>query len=207
MDWYDPLRDRGLSAFDARHNVTFNATWDLPFARSSKGLAAALLKGWQINNITTVRSGHPFTVELGFNRSGNLNTTSFSRHERPDLKPGCSNNPILGGPDRYWDINCFQLQPANTRGNLGRNTLIGPGLVAVDLSLVKSFELGGDKSLQVRIESFNLPNHPNFAVPSGRVAFTGVAADGSPIVAPTWGRITSTVTTSRQVQLGVKLAF
>jgi outer membrane receptor protein involved in Fe transport len=207
MDWYDPLRDRGLSAFDARHNVTFNATWDLPFARSSKGLAAALLKGWQLNNITTVRSGHPFTVELGFNRSGNLNTTSFSRHERPDLKPGCSNNPILGGPDRYWDINCFQLQPANTRGNLGRNTLIGPGLVAVDLSLVKSFELGGDKSLQVRIESFNLPNHPNFAVPSGRIAFTGVAADGSPIVAPTWGRITSTVTTSRQIQLGVKLAF
>jgi hypothetical protein len=54
---------------------------------------------------------------------------------------------------------------------------------------------------------FNLPNHANFAVPSGRTAFTGVNANGAPFVAPTWGRITSTVTTSRQIQLGVKLTF
>jgi hypothetical protein len=207
MDWYDPLSDRGLSAFHAKHNLTFNGTWDLPFARSSRGVTAGLLKGWQLNNITTIRSGHPFTVQLGFNRSGNLNTTSFSMHDRPDLKPSCSNNPILGGPDRYWDINCFQLQPLNTRGNVGRNTLIGPGLVSVDVSLVKGFELGRGRTLQFRAECFNLPNHPNFAVPSGRIAFTGVNPDGSPIVAPTWGRITSTVTTSRQIQLGLKLVF
>jgi len=207
MDWYDPTLDRGLSAFDARHNLTFNWTWDLPFARSKKGLAGALFNGWQLNNITTIRSGHPFTVQLGFNRSGNLNTTSFSMHERPDLKPGCSNNPILGGPDRYWDVSCFQLPPANQRGDLGRNTLIGPGLVSVDVSLVKSFDLGRGRQLQFRAECFNLPNHPNFAIPSGRTAFTGVNADGTPIVAPTWGRITSTVTTSRQIQLGLKLTF
>ncbi len=207
MDWYDPLRDRGLSAFHAKHNLTFNGTWDLPFARSSHGLSSALFKGWQLNNLTTIRSGHPFTVQLGFNRSGNLNTTSFSMHDRPDLKPGCSNNPILGGPDRYWDIDCFQLQAVNTRGDLGRDTLIGPGLVSVDLSLVKSFDLGRGRTLQLRAECFNLPNHPNFAVPSGRTAFTGVNPDGSPIVAPTWGRITSTVTTSRQIQVGLKLAF
>ncbi len=207
MDWYDPLRDRGLSAFQAKHNLTFNGTWDLPFARSSHGLMSALLKGWQLNNLTTIRSGHPFTVQLGFNRSGNLNTTSFSMHDRPDLKPGCSNNPILGGPDRYWDIHCFQLQAVNTRGDLGRDTLIGPGLFSVDVSLVKTFELGRGRTLQFRAEAFNLPNHPNFAVPSGRTAFTGVNPDGSPIVAPTWGRITSTVTASRQVQVGLKLAF
>lgn len=207
LDWYDPLRDRGLSAFHAKHNLTANWTVDLPFAKKSRGLAKALFQGWQLNNITTIRSGHPFTVELGFNRSGNLNTTGFSRHERPDVKPGCSNNPILGGPDRYWDVNCFQLQTVNTRGNLGRNTLIGPGLVAIDASLVKSFDLGRNRSLQVRLECFNLPNHPNFGVPSGRIAFTGVNPDGSPVVAPTWGRITSTVTTSRQIQLGAKLTF
>jgi hypothetical protein len=207
LDWYDLDRDRGLAPFHAKHNLTFNWTWDLPMARSSQGLTAALLKGWQLNNLTTLRSGHPFTVQMDFNRSGNLNTVSFSRHERPDVKPGCSNNPILGGPDRYWDVNCFQLPPVNQRGDLGRNTLIGPKLVSVDVSLVKSFDLGRDRTLQFRAECFNLPNHPNFAVPSGRTAFTGVNADGTPILAPTRGRITSTVTTSRQIQLGLKLAF
>ena len=206
-DWYDLEVDRGLSAFHATHNFTANGSWTLPFAEGRRGLAGALFGGWQVNGIASLRSGHPFTVEMGFNRSGNLNTTGFSRHERPDLKSGCSSNPVLGGPDRYWDVSCFQLPAINTRGNLGRNTLIGPGLVSLDASLVKSFTLGGSRTLQVRIEAFNLPNRANFAVPSGRTAFTGVAADGHPVVAPTWGRITSTVTTSRQVQLGAKVSF
>ena len=63
------------------------------------------------------------------------------------------------------------------------------------------------RSLQIRIEAFNVFNRANFAVPSGRIAFTGVDAQANPIVAPTWGRITSTVTTSRQVQLGAKFMF
>ncbi|MBA3271318.1 MAG: carboxypeptidase regulatory-like domain-containing protein, partial [Acidobacteria bacterium] len=198
---------RGLSAFHARHNLTLNGTWELPFFQSKTGVIGAVLKGWSVNNITTLRSGHPFTAQLGFNRSGNLNTTGFSRHERPDLKPECSVNPVLGGPDRYFDVNCFQLQTVNTRGNLPRNSLLGPGLVSIDASLVKSFTAGARRSLQVRLEVFNVPNRANFAIPSGRIAFTGVAADSSPIVAPNWGRITSTVTTSRQLQLGAKLSF
>ena len=206
-DWYDLEHDRGLSAFHARHNFTANASWNVPFAADRRGLAGALLGGWQLNGIASLRSGHPFTVELGFNRSGNLNTTGFSRHERPDLKPGCSSNPVLGGPNRYWDVSCFQLPAPNTRGNLGRNTLIGPGFVSIDASLVKSFGLGGSRALQVRLEAFNLSNRTNFAIPSGRIAFTGVAADGSPVIAPTWGRITSTVTTSRQIQVGAKVTF
>lgn len=206
-DWYDLEHDRGLSAFHARHNLTANASWELPFASSRTGMAGVLLRGWQLNGIATVRSGNPFTVELGFNRSGNLNTTGFSRHERPDLKPGCSDNPVLGGWERYFDVSCFLLPAVNTRGNLGRNTLIGPGLVSIDASLVKSFRVGGGRTLQVKIEAFNLPNRANFAVPSGRIAFTGANADGSPTIAPTWGRITSTTTTSRQIQLGAKLTF
>jgi outer membrane receptor protein involved in Fe transport len=206
-DWYDLEHDRGLSAFHARHNLTANASWELPFAAERGGVAGAVFGGWQLNGIATLRTGHPFTIELGFNRSGNLNTTGFSRHERPDLKPGCSPSPVLGGPDRYWDVNCFQLPAVNTRGNLGRNSVIGPGLVSIDASLVKSFPVGGTRTLQIKFEVFNVPNRPNFAIPSGRIAFTGVNADGSPVIAPTWGRITSTVTTSRQIQLGAKLTF
>ena len=85
-----------------------------------------MLNGWQINNVTTLQSGQPFTVRLGFNRSGNLNTTGFSMNGRPDLRPGFSASPVLGGPDRYWDINAFALPAPNTRGNLDRNTLVGP---------------------------------------------------------------------------------
>src|SRR5213083_156848 len=138
LDWYDPTRDRGPSAFFAKHNLTFNWSWDLPIARSANGVAGALLKGWQLNNVTTLQSGQPFTVRLGFDRSGNLNTTSFSQNERPNLKPGYSSNPVLGGPERYWDVNAFELPPAGQRGNLGRNSLIGPRLINSDLSLVKS---------------------------------------------------------------------
>ncbi len=203
MDWYDRTIDRGLSAFHVQHNLTFNWTYDLPFGRSLGGVRGALLKGWQLNNITSIRSGTPFTVRLGFNRSGNLNITSFSMHERPNLKPGYSNNPILGGPDRYFDVNAFELPPVNQRGNLGRNTLIGPGTVAVDAALSKSFSLGEDRALQFRTEVFNLSNRPNFAVPSGRIVFTNAAG----AIAPTAGRATSTVTTSRQIQFGLKLTF
>ncbi len=205
LDWYDPAFDRGLSAFHARHNLTLNGTWELPFFQSTRGLLGALVKGWSVNNITTLRSGHPFTPQLGFNRSGNLNTTGFSMHERPDVVPGC--DPILGGSDRYFDVACFSLPAVNTRGNAGRNSLIGPGLVAIDLSFVKSFPMTGARRLEARVEVFNVPNQANFSVPSGRTVFTGVNPDGSPIVAPTWGRITSTVTTARQVQLGLKLVF
>ena len=204
LDWYDREYDRGRSAFNVTHNLTFNWTWDIP-SGSAAGARALLLKGWQVNNMTTVMSGTPFTVRLGFNRSGNLNTTNFSMNERPNLKPGC--NPILGGADRYWDVACFELPAPNTRGNLERNSLTGPGLVNADLAIVKSFDTGSHRTLQARLEAFNVFNRANFAVPSGRVAFTGVDAAGTPVVAPTWGRITSTVTTARQIQLGVKFGF
>jgi outer membrane receptor protein involved in Fe transport len=202
FDYYDRKADRGLSQFWAQHVFVGNWSYELPFARSMKGVGGLLLKGWQLNSITTVQSGHPFEVRLGFNRSGNLNTVNYAMHERPDVKPGYSNNPILGGPARYWDINAFTLQPANQRGNLGRNTLIGPGTVNFDLSLAKSFAIDEARKLEFRAETFNLPNHPNFNVPSGLTAFTNATT-----IAPNWGVISTTVTTSRQIQFGLKLVF
>jgi hypothetical protein len=75
--------------------------------------------------------------------------------------------------------------------------------VNVDFSIGKSFDLGESRRLQFRTEMFNAPNHPNFAVPSGVIAFTNAAA----AVSPTWGRITSTVTQARQIQFGLKLTY
>jgi hypothetical protein len=203
MDWYDRRLDRGLSSFDARQNVSLNWTLSLPLARRSRGLTALLFRSWEIHNITSYQSGHPFTVRLGFNGSGNLNTTSFAIADRPNVRPGRSNNPILGTPGRWWDITAFEVAPPNTRGNLGRNTLIGPSMLMSDFAFVKSVLQTEGTRLQFRGEVFNAPNHPNLAVPSGRVSFTSAAGG----VAANWGAITSTVTTSRQVQLGLKWLF
>ncbi len=201
LGFYDRRFDRGLSPYHAKHNLTFNWTYNLPALRQGPGWTRATLRGWQVNNITTLQSGHPFTVQLGFVRSGNLNT-GFSMNERPSVKAGAG-NPVLGGPDRYWDVHAFELPPVNQRGNLGRNALIGPGLAAVDVSLNRSFRPREGWSVQFRAEVFNLPNHPSFATPSGRIAFTNAAG----AVAPNWGRITATTSTSRQIQFGLKLSF
>ncbi len=124
-------------------------------------------------------------------------------NERPDWNPAFTGDPVLGGPDRFWDINAFAMPAANTRGSVPRNALIGPGLINSDLSLIKGFTLAPKQTLQLRLEAFNFLNRSNFAIPSGRIAFTNAAGD----VAPNWGRITSTVTTARQVQLGLKYLF
>jgi hypothetical protein len=202
LDFYDRRIDRGLSPFHATHNLTFNWTYSIPALPQGPAWGRAALRGWQMHSITTLQSGHPFTVLMGFNRSGNLNT-GITANERPNVKPGYTGNPVLGGPDRYWDINAFELPPANQRGNLGRNALIGPGLASLDLSLTRSFRIKEAWNLQFRAEAFNLPNHPNVAEPSGRTTFTNAAG----AVAPNWGRITATTSTSRQIQFGLKLSF
>ncbi|HKQ77423.1 MAG TPA: hypothetical protein VJ810_27235, partial [Blastocatellia bacterium] len=86
-------------------------------------------------------------------------------------------------------------------GTLGRNTLIGPGLIALDLAANKTFRLREGLNLQFRTEVFNSLNHPNFSIPSQRMAFSRTGAVGS------GGLITTTRTSSRQLQFGLKLTF
>ena len=99
------------------------------------------------------------------------------------------------------------LQPAGTYGNLERGALTGPGLAVLDLALTKRFpwgRLGPSGQVELRIEAFNLLNRANFGTPS-LIAFTGTREGEEPL--PTFGRIRSTVTSARQLQLGVRLAF
>ena len=109
---------------------------------------------------------------------------------------------ILGGPGLYFNPNAFIQPLAGTYGNAGRNVLTGPNLVETDLSLCKKLAFAEWLNLQFRAEFFNIFNHTNFNTPNP-VVFT--AATGGP--SPTAGVITSTSTTSRQIQLGLKFLW
>lgn len=203
----DPDRwDRGPSEFDIRHNVVVNYVLELPFGPGKRwrtnmsGVEAAVLGGWQLSSLASFASGPPFGVNLGFDRA-RAQVRSGGGGQRPDLKPGSSSNPVLGGPNQYFDPSSFLLPPEGYLGTLGRNTLVGPGLTNFDFSLSKRLTMGEKRTLSFRAEFFNLFNHANYDVPSSVTVFlsTGPASGV--------GRITRTITTSRQVQFGLKFVF
>ena len=163
----------------------------------AKGAANKLISGWQLNSIISLQDGFPFNTELGFNRSRNGDSSNV---DRPDMAPGRTRSGIyLQTPERWFDPTAFALPVAGTYGNVGRNILIGPGLATFDLSLFKTTPLSERWKLQFRAEFFNLFNRANFGFPS-RIVLT---TSGAPASAA--GRITTTSTTSRQVQFGLRL--
>jgi hypothetical protein len=197
----DPLDAQGdyaLSGFDARHVVNFNFTYDIPIAARFTGFTRNVLENWQINGITTLSSGQPFTVVWSGNRG---RTYPGSTRSRPNLLPGANPNPVLGGPDQYFDPMVFVPQPAGFTGNAGRNSIIGPGLANTDFSLVKSINFGEGRQLQFRSEVFNIFNRANFGIPL-RVLFD---TQGNRIASA--GQIKNTVTPSRQLQFALKFSF
>lgn len=196
----DPLNvkmNRALSAFDIRHNGSFNFSYDLPKAASGR-VAGAFFNDWSTNGIVSANTGYPVTILAGFNVS---RTGEESVADRPDLLSGASNNPVLGGPDRYFDPLVFVLPQAGFFGNLGRNTLSGPGLVTFDFSLVKNIPISEKRRVQLRAEFFNFFNRANFGLPLQTLFDSSGRRVGAA------GRITDTVTTSRQVQLGLRFEF
>lgn len=203
--------NKGLSDYHAKHNWVLNFTWDLPFAHELDGIAKTLLDGWQLAGINNMRSGNPLTVFVQANRSRSLWQPSLGPgigRDRASIAPGFTyETAVLGGPDQYFNPAAFVLQPAGTLGNTGRGAFIGPNLRTFDLAAVKNTRvprlLGESGNLQLRVEAFNLFNRANFAPPA-LTAFSG--ADGEAPL-PTFGRIRSTVTSSRQIQLGVRISF
>lgn len=189
------MREYALSPMDVTHNFTFTAMYAIP--EFAQGLTGMLLGGWRVNGLLRLSSGAPFSVATGFDRQRSVEGAQY-----PNLAAGASNNPVQPGNYlQYFDPAAFELQPAGFLGNLGRNTLRAPGLATVDFSLAKTFHLGDDFKLEFRSEVFNLLNRANFDLPQRSV----FASNGT--VRPDAGRITATNTSSRQMQLAVKLIF
>jgi hypothetical protein len=198
-----PKADYGRASFDVRHAAVINATYDLPFGKGDKTsgnlFVKTLVADWQISGIQTILSGLPFTPQLSYNPSNDGDTRN---PVRPSWNPNFTGPIILGGPSQYFNPSAFIQPLSGAYGNVGRNILQGPNLVETDFSAAKKFSLTERLNLQFRAELFNLFNHTNFNTPNPVVY---AAATGGP--SPTAGVITSTATTSRQVQFGLKLLW
>ena len=199
----DPKADYGRASFDVRHAGVINATYDLPFGHGKNSDGSPWIErvvgNWQVSAIETLQSGLPFTPQLSYNPSNDGDTRN---PVRPSLNPNFTGSVIEGGPNRYFNPSAFIQPLPGTYGNVGRNILAGPSLAETDISAAKKFLLSERLGLQFRAEIFNLFNHTNLNTPNPVVY---AAATGGP--SPTAGIITSTATSSRQVQFGLKFLW
>jgi len=204
-----PNLQNGVSDFNITQNFVLNGTWNIPVSESLHGAPRAILHGWELGNILTLHSGVPFTVKVNSDIAftGNSRVNSSAGGQRPNFNPGpgCSTNPVNPGqPSNYINLNCFSLPALGTLGNLGRNTLRGPDFADLDFSLFRNIALHQEKyKLQFRVEAFNILNHTNFGVQTTGI-FSGT--NTTPLQSAEQ-LLPPTLTTSRQLQLGVKFVF
>jgi hypothetical protein len=201
----NPLQsDYGRASFDVRHAAVINATYDVPFGRkNSSGENRwwnTAIGNWQLSGIETLVSGLPFTPQLSYNPS---NDGDSRNPVRPSLNPAFRGSIIEGGPGQYFNPNAFTQPLANTYGNAPRNFLQGPGLATTDFSVAKKFPFTERINLQFRAELFNIFNRTNFNNPNP-VVFTSAT---TVLPSAPAGVITSTSTSARQVQFGLKLLW
>ncbi|MBI3679133.1 MAG: TonB-dependent receptor [Acidobacteria bacterium] len=203
--------NKGLADYHAKHNWVLNYSWAIPFFGNLKGASGKALDGWELAGIAAVRSGNPLTLFVSRNRSNSLWAPSLGPglgFDRPSMAAGRTHqDAILGRPEQWVDPKAFDLPPIGQLGNLGRGALIGPNLRNFDFAALKNTrvsKLGEQGNIQFRLEIFNLLDRANFGIPS-LAAFNGVAAREDPL--GTLGRIRGTITSARQIQLGLRITY
>jgi hypothetical protein len=197
----NPGLDYGPAATNIRHAAAINGTWELPFHHD------ALVNGWSLSSITTLQSGFPLSPQLGYNPTGNGDTRNPAR---PNRAPGFTGQPYPKTVRQWFNPAAFAAPYPGTFGNVGRDTLTGPGLSELDLGLSKSTTIHERLRAQFRAEFFNVLNHSNFTTPNPVVYSSGPTPKtltAAPTQSPTAGVISATATTSRQIQFGLKLLF
>lgn len=184
--------ERGRSSFDVTHKFVAGAVYDLPlgpgkpFLNHLGSVSNALLGGWRIGSIVTLRSGLPFTPSI------NGDPANTGRPQRPNrIASGQLDNPSING---WFDVSAFVVASAFTYGNSGRNILNQPSLRNWDFSVYKEVPVRETCRLQLRAEFFNFTNTPAFGAPT------------SQINSPTAGKIFS-AGTPRDIQFGLKYVF
>ena len=225
--FFDLRLNRGLADFNVSHNLNVNYTWVLGTPKWKTAFGVRAFGGWQLGGVFQASTGVPFTPGFAGDSLGVGSTEPNIDVPNALTGPGCGPYVNPGNPNAYiktqcfaiptapnlafWNANCIggdstSLQCFNLRGNLGRNTLTGPGLLNFDLSVVKNNyvkRVSDAFNVQFRTEFFNALNRANFAPPlDNRNIFD---AKGAAIANA--GLITSTQTPSRQIQLALKIIW
>jgi hypothetical protein len=180
-------------ACDVRNRFAFSAVYDVPgWARN--GFTRSVTSNWRTLAIVQLQTGFPLTISV-FGDTANAGTALGENPIRANL----TGQPVFGPGTRnattWFNPAAFAAPPAYAFGNVGRNTVYGPGMETVDVSVVRSFPLGEALRLETRGEFFNALNHTNLGTPNRFVNTAG------------FGSITEVTTPGRQIQLSARLSF
>jgi len=186
----------GLCSYDMTNNLTISSVYQLPFGKgrtflnSAHGLLNGAVGGWELAGVLTDRTGQPFTPVL----SSDVANTGASGEWPNRIASGKLSNP---SPAKWFDPSAFTIPAADTYGNSRRDILRSDGLVDLDATLKKTFQLGSseDRNLEIRFESFNLANHPTFSAPNATIGSSSA------------GKVTSTLNANRIFQAAAKIYF
>jgi Carboxypeptidase regulatory-like domain len=189
---FNPEYNRGPADYDVTHTFSSNWIYELPWGGDSGW------GGWQVSGILYLRSGIPFQIT----QSQSMLSTGITNN-----RPNQICDPTVSGTNinQFFNTACFQqvADTTGTFGNTGRNSIYGPGLKNIDLSVIKNTKFGGVNS-ELRLEVFNLFNWEQFNNPNGQLGNAAFGTISSIVASPSCA---TCGTTERQIQLAVKLKF
>jgi hypothetical protein len=206
QDYFALREERGPSDYDQRHSAVVSFIWQLNYYNGQQRFIRGLVNGWSVSPIMSVHSGLPFTVTSGTD----YNLDGISGNDRPIRVPGSSLSPPIPSPSLWFNTAAFcannvvvttgacaglkGIGPNGQDGNVGRNSLYGPGFYRWDMSLFRDFRIHERMTLQARAEAVNVFNIADYNNP------------GTTLGTATFG-IISSAGTMRQIQLGLRLTF
>jgi hypothetical protein len=200
--YQQPNLEYGNSDFDVRHRLVFSYLYELPIGRGKSWMGDVhgpldyIVSGWQVGGISSFSTGNFFTII-----DGNASFANSDGQQRPDLIGDPQATPCV--PGTFFNTCAFGDPPLGSFGNVGRNTIQGPGYQIWDFSIFKNFRLGERARLEFRSEFFNVFNHPNLQfAKSGPQNSINTTTFGT----PEFGFLTA-ARDPRQVQFALKLSF
>ena len=209
QNYANPKGDKGSCGFDFRH--IFNASVVASSHFSLTGWKKQVVNNWQISPLVHATDGNPFTVTLGVD-----NSLTAVGNDRPNLT-GANvythnkiTQPVGGVYTSYINKSAFTSAPSGSFGSSGRFAYRGPKFLETDCAVNRSFAVYRAFALNLRLEAFNLLNHPNFAAPGASTGASGYLGTASAMSSGTFGTIGATMLNggaARTFQGAVKITF